>query len=150
MVYLFDASMELDGEENRWYITFPAFPGEIASGKTRQEAAGNAHDLLYLLVSECLDEGEPIPSPCAAEQCNLVIGIDVTEPGIAATKCMTVGEAAEQLGVTPGRVSQLLSSGQLEAYMYGNTRLVTIASVNERKASKPAAHRPRKREAATA
>lgn len=57
---------------------------------------------------------------------------------------MTVSEAAEYLEVTPGRVSQLLSSGQLEPYMYGNTRLVTIASVNERLANKPEAHRPRK------
>ncbi|BAK45575.1 glycerol-3-phosphate dehydrogenase [Eggerthella sp. YY7918] len=43
--------------------------------------------------------------------------------------------------MSPGRISQMLTSGQLEAYQNGGKRMVTIASVNERKANPPAPHR---------
>ena len=70
--------------------------------------------------------------------------IEVDDEFIRRSKCMSISDAAEELGVTPSRVSQLLSSGALETYRYGSKRLVTIASVEARKANKPPAHRPPK------
>jgi excisionase family DNA binding protein len=40
-------------------------------------------------------------------------------------KEMTSAEAAERLGVTPGRIRQLLASGELRSRKVGGTRLIS-------------------------
>lgn len=70
--------------------------------------------------------------------------VEVTDEDIATSRCMTIKQAAEELGVSISRVSQLVTRGTLEAYEHNGDRLVTIASVNERKANPPAPHRPKK------
>lgn len=146
MVYTYGANIAFDEEDGCWYVDFPAFPGELEAGDTVEEVVLGASELLYLLIAERIDDGLPLPDAVLDPLPKLVVSVDVTDEGIAATRCMTVTQAAEELEITPSRVSQLLSSGQLEAYVYGGTRMVTIASVNERKANKPPAHRPRKAE----
>ena len=146
MIYTYGANMELDEEDGCWYVDFPAFPGELEAGDTVEDVVLGASELLYLLIAERIDEGLPLPDAVLDPLPNLVVSVDVTDEGILATRCMTVTQAAEELGITPSRVSQLLTSGQLEAYTYGEKRMVTIASVNERKANRPPAHRPRKAE----
>lgn len=56
---------------------------------------------------------------------------------------MTISQAAQTLGITRGRASQLAKSGLLDSVEVDGRRMVTIASVNERKANPPAPHRPR-------
>ena len=54
---------------------------------------------------------------------------------ISAKPFHLISEAAEELGVSPGRVDQLLDSGQLVAAYPTGKRMVTISSVNECKRS---------------
>jgi len=74
----------------------------------------------------------------------VAIAVDVSSEFIARTKCVTVTEAAYELGVTRSRVSHMLDAGILQGIPYGNERLVTIASVNARKLTPRGAGRPRK------
>lgn len=153
MRYSYEAVFEYSAQDGCWYVDFPAFGGEAyADGETLEGAVSNAAQVLELTLCAYLDDGIPLPMPAFHEPPLSVVSVDVSDEDIARSKCMSVGDAAEMLGVTPGRVSQLLSGGQLEPYMYGGTRLVTIASVMSRKASKPPAHRPAKaaKEAVTA
>ena len=53
-------------------------------------------------------------------------------------------QAAEMLGVTRGRVSQMISTGQLESFRERGTVWVTEDSIEARLAEQPKAGRPRK------
>ena len=65
----------------------------------------------------------------------MVLCVEVGDGFIRESLCMTLAEAAEELGVSPGRVDQLLDSGQLVAAYPTGKRMVTISSVNECKRS---------------
>lgn len=56
---------------------------------------------------------------------------------------VTAAEAARMLGVTPGRVSQMVASEQLETFEEGGRRWVSKHSVDARLAEKPKAGRPK-------
>lgn len=141
MTYVYEGKIEED--EGCWVATVPAFPGCFGGGDTIADACRNASEALRLFIAERLDTGVELPPQVISSEPGVVFTVDVSDEFAAATKCMTVGEAAEALGVSPGRVSQLLSGGQLEPYQNGGTRMATIASVNARKRSKPAPHRPK-------
>ena len=147
MNYVYEANIEYSEEDRCWYVDFPDFDGEAyTDGETPEEAARNAAEALTLSICDFLDSGRPLPKATFHNPPRSIISVDVSDDTIAASRCMSVTDAAEELGVTPGRVSQLLSSGQLEVFEYGGTRLVTIASVNARLAEQPKAGRPRKQE----
>ena len=59
-------------------------------------------------------------------------------------ECMIFKQAAEELGISAGRLSQLVARGQLDSVTIDGKRMITIASVNEHKDNPPAPHRPRK------
>ena len=144
MNYVYEANIEYNEVDQCWYVDFPDFNGEAyTDGETAEQAARNAAEVLTLSICDFLDSGRPLPKATFHNPPRLVVSVDISDDTIAASRCMSVTDAAEELGVTPGRVSQLLTSGQLEVFEYGGTRLVTIASVNERKLHKPAPHRPR-------
>lgn len=141
MRYVYDAVVERD--EDGYSVTFPQFPEAVTFGATREEAARRAADVLTMAIAERIEEGAELPSQVRVAEV-LSVGVEVTGDVINKSKCLTIEQAAEELGVTPGRVSQLASSGGLQAVMFGGRRMVTIASVSKRKANPPAAHRPRK------
>ena len=142
--YVYEACFVND--KDGWFVDIPAFDGAFTDGKTVDEAAKNAAEVLRLLIAEYLDEGRPLPTPTFHNPPLAVLSVEVTDEIIALSKCVTVSEAAERLGVSSSRVSQLLSNGQLESFVHGNTRLVTLASLNDRINNKPPSHRPRKSE----
>ena len=145
MRYTYEAEFQFSAEDSAWYAEFRGFDGSAyADGATLEEAVSNAAAVLKLTICHYLDHGVPLPEPAFHTPPLSIVSVEVDERDIALSRCMTVSQAAEELDVTPGRVSQLLSAGQLEAFTYGTTRMVTIASVNARKANKPPAHRPRK------
>ena len=145
MEFTYDAVLEHD--DNGYFVSFPQFPGETTFATTREGAIGRASELLELLLCEIVDEGLRAPSQEAAIE---VVPVDITGDVVSRSRCMTVDEAAEVLGITAGRVSQLASQGKLQPVVFGSKRMVTIASVNERKSNPPAPHRPRSAAKATA
>lgn len=57
---------------------------------------------------------------------------------------MTAAAAARELGVTAGRVSQMIKAGLLETFEFEGRTWVTRGSVESRKAEAPKAGRPKK------
>jgi excisionase family DNA binding protein len=141
MRYIYDAVIERD--EDGYAVSFPQFPEAVTFGATREEASRRAAEVLVLTLAERIEEGGEIPSQERVAEV-LSVGVEVTGDDIDKSKCLTIDQAAQELGVSAGRVSQLASSGKLTAVTFGKRRMVTIASVNERKANPPLPSRPRK------
>ena len=138
---IYDAVIERD--EDGYSVSFPQFPEAVTFGATREEASRRAAEVLVLALAERIEEGGEIPSQERVAEV-LSVGVEVTGDDIDKSKCLTIDQAAQELGVSAGRVSQLASSGKLTAVTFGKRRMVTIASVNERKANPPLPSRPRK------
>lgn len=141
MDYVYEAILEWD--DDGYTVSFPQIPEAVTFGSTREEAVKRAHEVLTLSLAERLEEGEAIPEQeHTAEIVSIAVNVDGET--IDASKCLTMEQAAEELGVTPGRISQLASSGKLQPVIFGKRKMVTIASVNERKKQGAHAGRPRK------
>ena len=71
----------------------------------------------------------------------VIIGVSVS---LEAIDTVTASEAAELLGVSPSRVSALVSSGRLTSRRFEGRNLVSVQSVNAYLASPRKSGRPRK------
>lgn len=141
MNYTYDAVIERDGDG--YAVSFPQFPDAVTFGATREEAARRAAEVLVLTLAELIEDGGDLPPQERVAEV-LAVNVEVTGEDIDRSKCLTIEQAAEELGITAGRVSQLASAGKLQAVTFGKRRMVTLASVADRKAHPPAASRPRK------
>lgn len=141
MRYTYDAVIERD--QQGYAVHFPQFPDAFTFGATREEAIQRAAEVLTLSLVDRLEDGGDIPPQQRTAEV-VSVSVDVTGSDVDRSKCLTMEQAAEELGVSPSRVSQLATSGKLTAVRIDGRRMVTIASVNARKANPPAPHRPRK------
>ena len=142
-MYIYDAVITRE-EDDSYFIDFPVFNGCFSDGETREEAVREGAEMLRLLIADYIDRGDKLPEYKQEKSGDVItIAVDIDSAFIQETKCMTVTEAAKELGVTKGRVSQMLTSGVLQAVNTPTARLVTIASVNKRKQSKRTAGRPK-------
>lgn len=139
MNYTYDAVIEHD--KDGYAVSFPQFPEAVTFGATREEAAKRAAEVLVLALAERIEDGGEIPAQERTAEV-LSVNVEVTGEAINRSKCLTIDQAAEELGVTAGRVSQLASAGKLQAVTFGKKRMVTIASVNARKANRARALSP--------
>lgn len=71
----------------------------------------------------------------------LLVGVDASLESIDA---VPASEAAEMLGVSRGRITQMVDAGQLFGFRKGRNSYVTRASVEARKAEAPKVGRPKK------
>lgn len=60
---------------------------------------------------------------------------------------MTATAAAHELGLTSGRISQMVKAGQLETFEFEDRTWITRGSVEARKAEAPKPGRPKKERA---
>ena len=65
------------------------------------------------------------------------------DASVDAIDTITASEAAEKLGVSRARTSQMVKAGILEGYTKGNASFITCESVQRRLNSKPRPGRPR-------
>ena len=145
MIFTYEAVFEYSEDDLCWYVDFPAFQGDcFTDGGTIEEAAGNAADVLTLVICEYLDEGIELPEPTFHVPPRSIVCIDIDREAIERSKCLTYSQAAEELGISKARVCQLVKSNRLDAKSFDGKGYVTIASVNKRKANPPASHRPRR------
>lgn len=141
-IYNARISKESDGS---WFVEFPSFEGCFAGAKTQKKAIDDAASALQLVIADYIDRGQALPvNKFDNDNYPLIICVDVDDDFINYSKCMTVSEAAKELGVSKARVSQMLNVGLLESYMYGKTRMVTISSINRRKSEDIKSGRPAK------
>lgn len=141
MFYTYEGSIER--VEGDWVVHVGAFPGCFGCGKTIRKACAEAAEALRLFIAEYIDSGRKLPRASFSNPPGCVIAVEVDKSFIRESACMTISQAAHALGITRGRASQLAKSGLLDSVEVDGRRMVTIASVNERKANPPAPHRPR-------
>ncbi|MDY4522918.1 MAG: type II toxin-antitoxin system HicB family antitoxin [Atopobium sp.] len=145
MTYVYEAILErVDGS---WVGCVPVFPsncGVSSGGDNIKEAVENIAAALRFVIADYIEQGKKLPRAVFSNPPQVVLCVEVDNLFVESTKCLTVTQAAEELGVSRGRISQLIDSGALDGTIVGGKRMITIASVNERKKNPPAAHRPRK------
>ena len=113
---------------------------------TTEEAAAMAADWLRGEVEHWLMTGTRLPSPPlgnvplrGGRVC--IVGVSCS---LEAIDTMTASEAAQALGVSRPRISQMIKSGRLEGFTRGHATFVTTASVRARLAEPPRPGRPRR------
>lgn len=119
------------------------------TGKTAAEAAAMAAMRLRGEIERRLSRGEERAIPVASSGnapskeggILLLVALDVSFDSI---DTMTATEAAEALGVTRARVSQLVKSGLLDGKRKGRATFITAESVRRRIESRPHPGRPAK------
>lgn len=146
MFYTYEATLTNENEGG-YTVAVPSFECMVAGGGTVKEACENAAGCLQLVIADMLDNGERLPEATFGEAPQLVLCVEVSDSFIKESACMTLTEAAEELGVTPSRIAQLLDAGLLTAAHPTGKRMVTIESVNERKKLPRRKGRPRKKQA---
>ena len=132
-------------EDEGSYLAVPFDLQGGTQGETLAEACEMAADWLR---TECeframRDEGFPAATFGNVPRHGgriLLVGVDA---GCDTVRKVTASEAARRLGVSPGRVTQMIAANQLEAFREGRRTWVTIDSIEARLAESHPAGRPR-------
>ncbi|WP_289636466.1 DNA-binding protein [uncultured Adlercreutzia sp.] len=126
-----------------------AFPYDMEGGTQGADfadACESAADWLKTEMEHRAMHGLPFPEPTFGNEPGnggrtVIVAVDAGKDTVPR---MTAAAAARELGVTPGRVSQMVKAGQLETFEHEGRTWVTRGSVEARKEESPAAGRPRK------
>lgn len=133
-------------EDEGWYLAIPFDMLGGTQGETLEECCEMAVDWLRTEMEyrDMHDEGFPKATfgnePAHGGRVVLV-GVDA---GRDTVRKVTASEAARRLGVSPGRVTQMIAANQLEAFREGHRTWVTIDSIEARLEEEHKAGRPRK------
>lgn len=127
--YEFEIVMNEDG-----YLALPYDLGGGTRGKDFDELCRMVVDWLKLTLEDHDMHHKPLPAPTYGNGpryggTNMIFAV---QAGRETVERVTASTAARMLGVTPGRVTQLMSSYQLEGWREGRNTYVTLASVEAR------------------
>ena len=131
-------------EDEGLVLAFPFdFDGGTQGGDIK-EASEMAADWLKGEVEHRMMAGKPVPEATFGNEPQhggriAIVAVDANPDSVEA---VAASDAADMLGVTRGRVSQMIASGQLEGYKKGRAAFVTLESVKARLAENPKAGRP--------
>ncbi len=137
-------------EDEGWMLAFPYDMDGGTQGKDFGEACEMAAGWLKDEMDHRAMHDLPFPDatfgnePAHEGGKTVIVAVDSDK---AAIPRMTAAAAADMLGVTPGRVSQMMAAGKLETFEDDGRIWVTRASVEARKAMAPKAGRPKKKAA---
>lgn len=144
MRYAYEGTIEkLEGD---WVVSVPAFPGCFGGGRTVRKACTEAAEALKLFIAMTIDEGKKLPRATFHNPPRIVLCVEIDQLYIDDSRCYTYHQAAKELDVTLGRITQLVKKGALEGVIVGGKKRITIASVNDRRFNHPGFGRPRKTE----
>lgn len=132
MLYLYEVEIFKDGD---FYIAVPFDFEGATEGFSKQECLEMAADLLTSEIQHRLMHRDNLPEPTIdnSPQYEGKIYSLAIDTGIGAIPRMLKSEAARTLGISQGRVTQLVKSGKLETFSYQGREYVTKASVDARK-----------------
>lgn len=136
-------------EDDGMLLAVPYDMNGGTQGRDMREVAEMAADWLQLEMEHRAMRNLPFPEATFGNTPrnggeNMVVAVSA---GIETVPRMTMAEAARRLGVTRGRASQMVSSGQLETLELDGRTWVTGYSVDARIAERPKAGRPKKEHA---
>lgn len=121
-------------EDDGWFVVLPYdLPGGT-QGADYKEACEMAADWLLTEMSHRIIHDIEIPEATFGNApregaANIVVVVDVDKDSIRA---VSPSEAARMLGVTPGRITQMMDVGKLESFARRGRRVVTLASIEAR------------------
>ena len=126
-----------------------AFPYDMdggTQGADFKEVCEMAADWLQLEMEHRAMHGEPFPEATFDNEPrhggrNVVVAVNAGKDTVPK---VLPSEAARMLGVSAGRVTQMMDAGQLEWFEDAGRKWVTVYSVEARLAEQPKAGRPRK------
>lgn len=132
MLYLYEIEVFKDDD---YYIAVPFDFEGATEGFSKQECLEMAADLLTSEIQHRLMHRDNLPEPTIdnSPQYEGKIYSLAIDTGIGAIPRMLKSEAARTLGISQGRVTQLVKSGKLETFSYQGREYVTKASVDARK-----------------
>ena len=132
MQYLYEVEIFKDGN---FYIAVPFDFNGATEGFSKLECLEMAADLLTSEIQHRLMHRDNLPEPTIdnSPQYEGKIYSLAIDTGIDAIPRMLKAEAARELGISQGRVSQLIKTGKLETFLYQGKEYVTKASVDARK-----------------
>lgn len=133
-------------EDEGWLIALPFDMEGGTQGRDMAEAAEMAADWLQAEMEHRAIHGLPFPAPTFGNELRhggerLVVAVNAGKDTVPR---MTAAAAARELGVTPGRVSQMVKAGLLESFEDEGRTWISRGSVEARKAEAPKAGRPKK------
>lgn len=133
-------------EDEGWFLALPFGLDGGTQGETFEDACEMAADWLRVVCEHHAMEGSELPAPSFGNEPVhggrvVLLGIDA---GLDTVRKVTASEAARMLGVTPGRVTQMLGAGRLEGWREGRRTWIALDSVEARLAETPKAGRPRR------
>ncbi len=144
MLHIYE--FEIFKSESGLYLAFPFGLEGGTQGESFEEACKMAASWLKTEMEHRALNGLPFPQPTFENSPDnsgkiVVIAVDA---GVDTIPRMTAAAAAQELGVSPGRVSQMVASGQLETFEYEGRVWVSKYSVDARKKEAPKAGRPKR------
>jgi len=154
MDYVYEGLL-IPEDDGGYSVLFPDW-GSATCGDTLEDAVHMAIDLMKTEVTYALANNERPPKATfgntheAAIQTILVATSITIEEAKAEWPWVQTSQAAQLLGITVGRVHQLIAGGALHAKKEGRDTYVSRADVEARLAASPRAGRPRKRETVAA
>ena len=137
MVYIYEFEV-FKGE--KFLLAFPYDMDGGTQGVDFKEVCEMAVDWLQMEVEHCLMHDLPMPEatfgnkPKHEDGQNIIVAVQVEKENIPR---YTFAEAARQLGVTRGRVSQMVDACLLETFELHGRKWVTKYSVEARLAGRP-------------
>lgn len=132
-------------ESEGWFLALPFDMDGGTQGATFAEACEMAADWLKTMGEHWAMAGEDAPEATFGNEPEhggktVIVAVDA---GIDTVKAVSASEAADMLGVSRPRVSQMIKANQLVGFRKGRDTLVTLDSVNARLSDKPKSGRPK-------
>ena len=133
-------------EEDGAVVALPFDMDGGTMGENLNSAVAMASDWLREMGNYALIDGTALPTPTfgnVPQHGGTVIAVSAV-CSLDAIPAVTASEAANMLGVTRQRVSQMCRSGLLTCWHRGSRLMVSIDSIDARKREAPKAGRPKK------
>lgn len=135
-------------EDGGWLLCWPFWPGRCdgTQGETLDDALEMSADWLKTMMLDCLMKGKEAPRFALGNmprRGGRVVAIAV-DASLSEVPAVTEKEAAERLGISHARVSQLCRNKTLDSWKVGRTRMVSVESIEMRRVSAPCAGRPKR------
>ena len=133
----------------KYLIAAPFDFGGATFGDGYIDAIDAASDWLAETIKDYLLHNKKLPEPTFENSPihnGRIVALSI-ETSLDTIPTMLASQAANKLGVTRARITQLMDSGSLEGYKKGNSAFVTVSSVEARLKDKPRVGRPKESKA---
>ncbi|MCL2438107.1 MAG: type II toxin-antitoxin system HicB family antitoxin [Coriobacteriia bacterium] len=150
MRYTYEALFEAE-EDGGYSVHFPDIPEICTCGDNLTDAVLMASDALELWIVSERHDGKRLPKATFGNGrggcLRIAVSISPRTESEVIDERVTTTEAARRLGVTQGRIRQMIAAQELDAVKKGRDNLVSTSSISAKIESPRQVGRPRKHRA---